>query len=90
MLRTILTVAVTVVAVLFTLNNFDHVPVHLLLGKAVQIRLIFVIFLSGLIGFLIRHFVGVAREEELKRRLLAERRKRSMQNRLLDSNNELN
>jgi len=82
MMRTIFTVLVTVVAVLFTLNNFDHVPVHILLGKEVQIRLIFVILISGLIGYLIRHFIGVSREEELKRRLLAERKKKVERKRL--------
>jgi uncharacterized integral membrane protein len=77
MVKTILTVVITVIMVLFALNNSDHVTVHILVGKAVQIRLIFVLLLAGVVGFLLRHFVGVAREEELKRRLLLERKKRA-------------
>ncbi|BAH77594.1 LapA family protein [Solidesulfovibrio magneticus] len=84
MLRTIVTVVLTVVAVLFTINNFDHVPVHLVFGKELQIRLIFVIAIAGVAGFLIRHFIGVAREEELKRRLLLERKKHGSRKRLPD------
>nr|AGG16209.1 magnetosome protein MamL [bacterium FH-1] len=84
MLRTIVTVVLTVVAVLFTINNFDHVPVHLVFGKELQIRLIFVIAIAGVAGFLIRHFIGVSREEELKRRLLRERKKQGSRKRLPD------
>jgi len=89
MFKTILTVAITVVMVLFALNNFDHVTVHLLVGKAVQIRLIFVILLAGVIGYLLRHFIGVSREEELKRRLLAERKKRGQRARLPDFDDDV-
>ncbi len=89
MLRTILTVGLTIIGVLFTLNNFDHVPVHLLLGKAIEVRLVFIICISGLIGYLIRHFIGVSREEELKRRLLAERKKRVHRTRLSDVDDTL-
>jgi uncharacterized integral membrane protein len=76
MFRTVLTVLATVLGVLFTLNNFDHVSVHLLMGKAVEIRLIFIIFISFLLGYIVRHFVGISREEELKRRLLLLRKKK--------------
>ncbi|GFK92297.1 magnetosome protein MamL [Fundidesulfovibrio magnetotacticus] len=65
-----MTVLATVLGVLFTLNNFDHVQVHLLMGKAVEIRVIFLIFISFGLGFIVRHFIGISREEELKRRLL--------------------
>ena len=84
MLRTIVTVVLTVVAVLFTINNFDHVQVHLVFCKELQIRLIFVIAIAGVAGFLIRHFIGVSREEELKRRLLRERKKQGSRKRLPD------
>nr|AFZ77025.1 magnetosome protein MamL [delta proteobacterium ML-1] len=76
MFKTILTVAITVFMVLFALNNFDRVTVHLLIGKSVDMRLIFVILLAALAGYLLRHFIGITREEELKRRLLLERKKR--------------
>lgn len=84
MMRTITTVLLTVLAVLFTINNFDHVPVHLIFGREIQIRLIFVIAVSALVGFMFRHFIGVSREEELKRRLLQERRKNKSRGKLID------
>jgi uncharacterized integral membrane protein len=73
MFKTITTIILTVVVVLFGMENFDHVPVYIFWGKAVNIRLIFVIALAGAGGYLIRHFVGIAREDALKRRLQAVR-----------------
>ena len=73
MYKTITTIVLTVIAVLFGLQNFDHVPLYLFWGKAVQIRLIFLIAISGVAGYLIRHFVGIAREEALKKKLRAVR-----------------
>ncbi len=43
MYRTLTTVALTVLAVLFAIQNFEHVPLYFFWGKPVQIRLIFVI-----------------------------------------------
>ena len=68
MSRTLVTVIVTVVAVLFAVQNFDHVPVYIMWGKAIQIRLVFLIALAGAGGYMVRHFVGIRREEELRRR----------------------
>jgi len=81
MLKTVLTVVITVVLLLLALNNSDHVTIHLLIGQAFQMRLIFVMLLCGVVGFLIRHFIGVMREEELKRRLLLERKKKARRTR---------
>jgi uncharacterized integral membrane protein len=69
MLRTLMTIALTVVGVLFALQNFDHVPVYIFGGKAVEIRLIFVIGLAVIAGYMIRYFIGMTKEEALKRRL---------------------
>ena len=57
------------IGVLFSIQNFDHVPVYIISGKAVNIRLIFVIAISGVVGYLIRHFYGIAREERLKKQI---------------------
>ncbi len=73
MAKTITTIILTAVAVLFGMQNFDHVPVYIFWGKAVNIRLIFVIAIAGVGGYLIRNFIGIAREEALKRRLQAAR-----------------
>ena len=71
MFKTIATIILTVIAVLFGIQNFDHVPVYFLWGKGVQIRLIFIIAVAGVGGYLIRHFIGISREEAMKRRLKA-------------------
>ncbi|MFH1489208.1 MAG: hypothetical protein ABII06_09905 [Pseudomonadota bacterium] len=69
MSKTITTIILTALAILFAMQNFDHVPVYFFWGKGTQIRLIFVIAIAGVGGYLIRHFIGIAREDALKRRL---------------------
>lgn len=76
MYKTLTTIVLTAVAVLFAVQNFDHVPVYIFWGKMVQIRLIFVIAIAGTAGYVIRHFAGIRREERLKRRFHAIRRNR--------------
>ncbi len=73
MFKTVTTIIVTAFGVLFAMQNFDHVPVYLFWGKALQIRLIFVIAIAGTGGYLIRHFIGMAREDRLKRKIQAAR-----------------
>lgn len=62
-------------AVVFSIQNFDHVPVYIFWGKAVNIRLVFVVAIVGVTGYLIRHFTGIGREERLKKQIQATRRK---------------
>nr|WCC90935.1 magnetosome protein MamL [Desulfobacteraceae bacterium] len=69
MFKTVSTIIITVICVIFSMQNFDHVPIFLFWGKSIQIRLIFVIAISGVTGYLIRHFIGIAKEEKLKRKL---------------------
>ena len=71
MYRTLTTVIITVLAVLFAIQNFEHVPLYFFWGKPVQIRLIFVIAVAGVLGYIIRHYIGIIKEEALKRRLKA-------------------
>ena len=73
MYKTVMTIILTAVAVLFGMQNFDHVPLYLFWGKGIQIRLIFVIAIAGVGGYLIRHFRGISREDALRRRLQAVR-----------------
>ncbi len=73
MFKTVTTIIITALGVLFAMQNFDHVPVYLFWGKALQIRLVFVIAIAGIGGYLIRHFIGMAREDGLKRKLHAAR-----------------
>ncbi|MBF0451854.1 MAG: DUF1049 domain-containing protein [Candidatus Magnetomorum sp.] len=81
MFKTINTIILTVLTVLFSMQNFEHVPVYFLWGKAISIRLIFVIAISGVFGYLIRHFIGIGREERLKRRLYHLTRRRQTSSR---------
>ena len=70
MFKTMTTIILTVIGVLFGMQNFDHVPVYIFWGKAIQIRLIFVVAIAGVAGYLIRHFIGMAREDALRRRFM--------------------
>ena len=70
-MKTITTIVLTVVAVLFGMQNFDHVPVYLFWGKPLAIRLIFVIATSGVAGYMIRYLISIRREDELKKRYKA-------------------
>ncbi|NVM57905.1 MAG: hypothetical protein HWN51_07285 [Desulfobacterales bacterium] len=74
MYKTLTTIILTVGTVLFGIQNFDHVPVYIFWGKVIRIRLIFVIAIAGTGGFLLRHFVGIRREERLKRQFQMLRR----------------
>ncbi len=77
MFKTVTTIILTVIVVLFSIQNFDHVSVDLFFGKPINIRLIFVIAISGTVGYLTRHFIGIDREEKLKRQVrLLDRRRR--------------
>ena len=75
MFKTMITIILTVIGVLFGMQNFDHVPVYIFWGKAIQIRLIFVVAIAGVAGYLIRHFIGMAREDALRRRFMSAKMK---------------
>ena len=74
MYKTVATIILTAIAVVFAIQNFDHVPVYIFWGKALRIRLIFVIAIAGTGGYLVRHFVGIKREERLRKQFAMLRR----------------
>lgn len=69
MLKFTVTVILTTVVVLFAVQNFEHVPVYIFWGKALNIRLVFVVAIAGVGGYLVRLFIGIGREERLKRQV---------------------
>ena len=90
MFKIIVTIILTVVAVLFAVQNFDHVPVYLFWGKALDIRLVFVVAIAGVSGYLVRLFIGLGREDKLKRQLQASlKRHHSMKKRTSEFEEEL-
>jgi uncharacterized integral membrane protein len=72
-----MTIVLTVMAVLFSIQNFDRVPLRLLWGNPIETQLIFIIAIAGIGGYLIRYFIGIRREEELKKRFRAFAEKKS-------------
>jgi len=76
-MKTIVTIVLTVIAVLFSIQNFDRVPIHLLWGNPIEMQLIFIIAIAGICGYLLRYFIGIRKEEELKRRFRAFAEKKS-------------
>ncbi|MBF0119415.1 MAG: LapA family protein [Desulfobacterales bacterium] len=69
MFKIIVTIVLTILSLLFIIQNFDYVPVYFFWGKAFNIRLFFVIAISGAIGYIIRLFIGIGREEKLKKKI---------------------
>jgi uncharacterized integral membrane protein len=90
MFKIIATIISTAVAVLFAVQNFEHVPVYIFWGKAVNIRLIFVIAIAVACGYLLRLFIGIGREERMKRQVQTLlRRHSSMKQRINEFDEEL-
>ncbi len=67
-MKIIITIVITTVCILFGFQNSDHVQLYFFVGKPVQIRLIFVIALAGICGYLIRYMIGIQREEDSRKK----------------------
>jgi uncharacterized integral membrane protein len=59
MLRTILIVAVVLIIFLFIVANMHTTQINLPFGKGFEIRTVFLLVLSFLLGYGIAYFVGI-------------------------------
>ena len=53
--------------VLFGMQNSDHVPVSLIVGSPVKVRLVFLLAVAAAGGFLLAYFQSLGREIRLKK-----------------------
>lgn len=67
MIRIILSMLSAVVAVVFGMQNWENVPVNLLVGPPTRIRLVFLLLMAGGVGYLWAFVRGVRREVSLRR-----------------------
>ncbi len=67
MAKILITIAITGVLVLFGMQNSDHVPVSLIVGSPVKVRLVFLLGVAAASGFLVCYFQGLGKELKLKK-----------------------
>ena len=63
------TIILCVAAIVFIIQNSDHVTVTLLVGSPVQIRLIFLLTIFFICGFVLAYLFGLRKETYLKKRI---------------------
>jgi uncharacterized integral membrane protein len=69
MYRLIATTGLTLVMVLFALENSQHVPISLIIGAPAQVRLVFLLLIAAGCGFLFAYMRGVVREIKMKKEI---------------------
>lgn len=69
MVKMLLTIGLTVLLVLFGMQNSDHVEVSLILGSPRNVRLVFLLAVAASSGFIISHIRSLVREAQLKREI---------------------
>ena len=67
--KILITIAVTGLLVLFGMQNSDHVPVSLIFGSPTKVRLVFLLAIAAVFGFLVSYIRGLAREIQLKKEI---------------------
>ena len=67
--KILITIAVTGLLVLFGMQNSNHVPVSLIVGTPVQVRLIFLLIVAAAFGFLFSYIRNLNREIQLKKEI---------------------
>jgi len=75
MIRLIVAVVGTAIAVVFVMANTHHVELSLVFGSPVEVRLIFLLMSTFLLGVLVSSFLGMISKVRLKRRIFRELRK---------------
>lgn len=71
MLRLLIAIAATVAVVLFVMVNTHHVALSFIFGQPVQVRLIFLLMLTFMLGSVLTIFISMYTKARLRRRLRA-------------------
>jgi uncharacterized integral membrane protein len=69
MSKILITATITVFLVLFGIRNSDHVLVSFIVGTPTKIRLIFLLAIATIFGFLLSYLRGLANEIRLKKEI---------------------
>ena len=68
MWRTILVIAIVLIIFLFIAGNMHTTQINLPFGKGFEIRTVFLLFLSFLLGYSTAYFVGVIKNSKNRRK----------------------
>ncbi len=67
--KILITIAVTGLLVLFGMQNSDHVPVSLIFGSPTKVRLVFLLAVAAVFGFLVSYIRSLGREIGMKKEI---------------------
>jgi len=67
MYKILLTASAIGALVIFGMQNSDHVPVSVIIGQPIKIRLIFLLLIAASCGFLAAYFPSIISKTKLKK-----------------------
>ncbi len=69
MIKMVTIFILSILGIIFVIQNSDHINIQLLVGHPIQIRLIFVLLTFFLMGFFVAYIRGLKKENDMQRKL---------------------